>query len=143
MGPARSVCSASRRWLLGIGQKGGPVPAHPARLLSCPHPLGLIPGERMCWRLCGFAFLILVTIHPAWSQAGTPLACEMPPGLVTPSGTLTNATAALTAKDDLNILALGSGSTVGDSTGLGGPALAFHNPERSYPYQMLAALRSI
>lgn len=97
----------------------------------------------MSWCLRGFALLVLVAVHPALSRAGTPLACEMPPGQTTPSAALTNAAAALTAKNGLDILALGSGSTVGDSAGLGGPALEFHAPEKSYPIRMLDALRAL
>lgn len=119
------------------------MPPWAVRLLSCPYPRSLIPGEPMIWVLRGFAFLILVTLHPNWSRAETPLACAMPPGLIAPSAALTNAAAALTSKDALNILALGSGSTVGDTGGLGGPALAFHAPEKSYPNRMLDALRTL
>ena len=119
------------------------MPPWKLRLLSCPYPRSLIPGERMIWFLRGFAFLVLVILQPNWSRAGTPLACVMPPGLIVPSAALTNAAAALTSKGGLNILAIGSGSTVGDSGGLGGPALAFHAPEKSYPKRMLEALNTL
>lgn len=67
----------------------------------------------------------------------------MPSDLTTPSAPLPRVAAALTAKGGLNILALGSGSTVGESGGSGGPALTFRAPERSFPYQMAAALRAM
>lgn len=67
----------------------------------------------------------------------------MPSDLTTPSAPLPRVAAALAAKRGLNILALGSGSTVGESGGSGGPALTFRAPERSFPYQMAAALRAM
>lgn len=91
----------------------------------------------------GFVFVCMVLVQPALSRAGTPSACEMPPGLITPSATLANAAAALASKHVLTILALGSGSTVGEGGGAGGPALASHTPERSFPYLMLDALRAL
>ena len=66
----------------------------------------------------------------------------MPTDLIVPSAPLDNVAAAL-RKGSLNILALGSGSTVGDSGGSGGPALKVQTPEHSFPYQMLEMLRSM
>ena len=86
-----------------------------------------------------FGFLFVVAVHPALSEAGMPLACEMPPALVTPSMSLTSAAAALTSNGGLNILALGSGSTVGDLAGTGGGP-AYSRPDSSFPYRMQAAL---
>jgi hypothetical protein len=80
---------------------------------------------------------------PVCSRAEDKSACDMPPDLVTPSAPLPRVAAALARKDGLNILALGSGSTVGESGGSGGPALNVHAPERSFPYQMAAALRTM
>ena len=71
-----------------------------------------------------------------------PLACEMPPALVTPSMSLTSAAAALTSNGGLNILALGSGSTVGDAAGTGGGP-AYSRPDSSFPYRMQAALEAL
>jgi acyl-CoA thioesterase-1 len=65
----------------------------------------------------------------------------MPADLITPSDPLPHVAAAL-AKGSVNILALGSGSTVGDSGGSGGPALAFHTPEGSFPYKMIETLQA-
>jgi acyl-CoA thioesterase-1 len=87
--------------------------------------------------------LMLVPISPAWAQAEKALACAMPSDLTAPSEPLTWVTAALTKKGSLDILALGSGSTVGESGGSGGPALTFRTPERSFPYRMVEALRSM
>ncbi|MEA2728170.1 MAG: hypothetical protein QOD93_2182 [Acetobacteraceae bacterium] len=87
--------------------------------------------------------LTLVAVIPAWAQAENTLACDMPTDLTAPSSPLTRVAAALTAKRSLDILALGSGSTVGESGGANGPALAFHTPEHSFPYRMVEALRSM
>jgi acyl-CoA thioesterase I len=67
----------------------------------------------------------------------------MPSDLTTPSAPLARVAAALIAKGGLNILALGSGSTVGESGGSGGPAMNYRTLERSFPYQMAAALRAM
>lgn len=82
-------------------------------------------------------------MRPAWSQAGNDLACEIPSDLVTPSSQLANVAAALSGTNGLHILALGSGSTVGESGGSGGPALAFHRPDGSFPYRMIDALHAM
>ena len=66
----------------------------------------------------------------------------MPTDLIVPSAPLDHVAAAL-RKGSLNILALGSGSTIGDSGGAGGPALRVQTPEHSFPFQMLAMLRSM
>ncbi len=89
-----------------------------------------------------FGFLFLVAVHPARSQAGTDLACEMPPDLMTPSASLTNAATALTTKNSLDILAIGSGSTVGDISGSGGGP-SYSTPDNSFPYRMQVALQSL
>ena len=71
------------------------------------------------------------------------LACDMPADLTTPSDPLTHVAAALEHKGVVSILALGSGSTVGDAGASGGPALAFHAPEGAFPYKMVAALEAM
>jgi acyl-CoA thioesterase-1 len=91
-------------------------------------------------------FLSLTGSAPAWSQAaqpqaGTPLECAIPPDLTTPSAPLNRFAAAITAKKNVEILALGSGSTVGESGGSGGQK--FHTPEQSFPYKMVEALRGM
>ena len=91
----------------------------------------------------GFLFLILAAAAPgaAWAAGG--LACEMPAELTTPSDKLTHTAAALAKHDTLDILALGSGSTVGDMRAASNPALAYHAPESSFPYKMLEALEAM
>jgi acyl-CoA thioesterase-1 len=90
----------------------------------------------------GALLLCLAGGTPAWSQTESALACDMPAEYTTPSAPLSRVANALTTSGSVAILALGSGSTVGDSGGLGGPALAFHAPEASYPYRMIDALRA-
>jgi hypothetical protein len=67
----------------------------------------------------------------------------MPTELTTPADKLSHVAEALAKNRALDILALGSGSTVGDSGGSGGPALAYHAPDAAYPYKMLAALQTM
>ncbi|HEY1413482.1 MAG TPA: hypothetical protein VGF36_15150, partial [Rhodopila sp.] len=93
--------------------------------------------------LLAYVLLFLTAVAPAWSQAEENLACDMPSDLTTPSAPMPRVAAALAKKGGLNILALGSGSTVGESGGSGGPGLAYRSPERSFPYQMAAALRAM
>jgi acyl-CoA thioesterase I len=87
--------------------------------------------------------LFLIAVTPAWSQVESGLGCDMPPELTTPSAPLTRVAAALASKGGLDILALGSGSTVGESGASGGAALSYRTPERSFPYRMVAALRAM
>lgn len=49
--------------------------------------------------------------------------------------------AALARRGTVEILALGSGSTVGDSGGSSGPAFAVRTPEASFPFRMLDTLQ--
>jgi acyl-CoA thioesterase-1 len=91
----------------------------------------------------GFISLFLATLVPAWCRADSPHACNMPADLTTPDAPLTRVAAALGTKGVLDILALGSGSTVGDSAAAGGPALAYRSPEGSFPHRMIEALRSM
>jgi hypothetical protein len=85
----------------------------------------------------------VVAMAPALSEAESGLVCDMPPELTTPSAPLTGVAAALAAQSGLNILALGSGSTVGESGGSGGPALTYRTPDSSFPYRMASALRTL
>jgi acyl-CoA thioesterase-1 len=87
--------------------------------------------------------LILIAIVPAWCRAESGPECDMPAGLTTPSAPLPRVAAALTKAGGLDILALGSGSTVGDSGTGAGPALSFRTPGSSFPYRMVDALRSM
>jgi hypothetical protein len=88
-------------------------------------------------------FLSLAFATPAWCQAESGPACAIPANLVTPSAPLAGVAAALTAGRALDILALGSGSTVGQSSGSHGPALSNQALASSFPYRMVAALRSM
>lgn len=91
----------------------------------------------------GLIFLLLAAATPAWSQAAQGLACQMPEDAVTPSSPLSNTAAALSKTHALDILALGSGSTVGDSGNAAGPALSIQTPQRSFPYRMVEALHGM
>lgn len=96
----------------------------------------------MKWfRLLGF-FLILTAILPAWAHAAGTLACELPAELTTPSEPLSQVGSALATRGGLNILALGSGSTVGASVA-GSAVLNAQQHENSFPYRMVDALRSM
>ena len=97
----------------------------------------------MRWLSIACLGLMLTIIAPAWSQAGNPLVCELPADLVAPAMPLTQVAAALTTRSGLDILALGSGSTVGEGTGTGGPGPAIKTPEGSFPYRMVNALRTM
>ncbi|MEA2737642.1 MAG: hypothetical protein QOH05_949 [Acetobacteraceae bacterium] len=88
-------------------------------------------------------FLTLTASMPARAQADGGLACDMPSELITPSAPLPRVAATLAAKSTLNILALGSGSTVGDSSGSSGPSVNVGTPESSFPFRMLDALRAM
>lgn len=93
--------------------------------------------------------LMSLAAFPAYAQ-GEPSqpvakvpACDMPVDLTTPSDPLINVAGALGKTNSLNILALGSGSTVGDTGGAGGPAMAYRTPGASFPYKMQEALEAM
>lgn len=90
-----------------------------------------------------FVFLLgcLLALHCGPVRAGESLACDMPADLLNP-GTRLSATAKGLADHQLNILAIGSGSTVGDTGGAGGPGMAYYAPGASFPYRMVDALRA-
>jgi len=104
--------------------------------------LSLIPVERM-QRLPVGVLLLSLALTPASIRAESGLACDVPTEFTTPSAPLPRVASALKTKVGVAILALGSGSTVGDSGGAGGPALSFHAPGASFPYRMLEALRKL
>jgi acyl-CoA thioesterase-1 len=101
----------------------------------------------------GVLLLLLITLIPAPSGAENGAACDIPTEFTTPSEPLPRVAAALASqtgasqtgasKPGLTMLALGSGSTVGDSGGAGGPALVYHAPGASFPFRMLEALRTM
>jgi hypothetical protein len=94
----------------------------------------------MQWLSVGLAFLSLFVLDSARAAGG--LACDMPPDLLTPAEKLPHVAAAL-AKGSVDIFALGSGSTVGDASGAGGPQFAFHAPDASFPHRMIEALQAL
>jgi hypothetical protein len=105
----------------------------------------LIPGEIMHRSLFGLCLLSIAAAWPgpAEAAADSEPVCDIPSEFNTPSEPLTNVLAALAARHSLDILAIGSGSTVGDSGGAGGPDLAFRSPAGSFPHKMVEALASM
>jgi acyl-CoA thioesterase-1 len=101
----------------------------------------------MTWLPASVLLLALTLGTPAWAQAGTAVSnhppCDMPQDLLTPTAPLHHVAATLAAGEDVEILALGSGSTIGESGRSGGPAPAYHTPGASFPYRMLDALRAL
>ena len=92
--------------------------------------------------LLGLILLPLIAACPGPVRAQAVLACDTPEDLTTPADPLPHVAAAL-GKNSLDILALGSGSTVGDAGGSTGAAFAFRAPGASYPYKMLEALQAM
>lgn len=103
----------------------------------------LIPVESMRWLLLVWLAALLAVVAPARSQAGTAPVCDVPTDLITPSAPLTWVASALATKGGLNILAIGSGSTVGEIGRASGSAVASGVPESSFPYRMVAALQEM
>ena len=91
-----------------------------------------------------FVFLLglLAAVCCAPARANEDPACDMPADLLTPAAPLPSAAKALDSHR-LDILAIGSGSTVGETGGSGGPALAYHAPGASFPYRAAEALRTL
>lgn len=88
------------------------------------------------------AVLVVLFALTAVAHAEPPASsCAMPPEYVTPPAPLPSVGAALSATKPVEILALGSGSTVGETGGASGPAFAANNPNISFPYRMLASLQ--
>jgi len=104
--------------------------------------LRLIPVERMQRVLIVSLLLILAVVTSAWSQAGSAPVCDMPPDLTTPTAPLKRVASAL-SKGGLDILALGSGSTVGESGGQSNASLAYQAHEQSFPHRMADALQEM
>src|SRR5690242_6598748 len=101
----------------------------------------------MTWLPVSVLLLALTLGAPVWAQAGMladdSLPCAMPQELVTPTAPLPHVAAALAADQTVEILALGSGSTVGETGGAGGPAYTYRTPGGSFPYRMLDTLRAM
>lgn len=96
-------------------------------------------------RCVPLSFFTCLLAASTWAQpaADHRLACEIPVEYVTPSAPLPTFQAALTANRPVEILALGSGSTVGDVSGAAGAAFAGKTPGESFPFRMLDALRAL
>jgi len=107
---------------------------------------GLIPGELMKWRLLFLVLLALTAEAPAWSQIRKVVddhpPCDMPSEMTTPSAPLARVAAALAADESVDILAIGSGSTVGKTAAPGGSTSNHPTPEASFPYRMLDVLQA-
>lgn len=93
--------------------------------------------------------LLLAATASGWCQAekkpeasAPPVTCDLPPDLVRSDTALPHVAAALAKRDKVEILALGSGSTVGDASGAGSEALAYKRPLESFPYRMIEALQA-
>jgi hypothetical protein len=95
-------------------------------------------GQRLS---LGILLLALIAVRPVWAAGG--LACDLPTEFTTPADPLTHVADALAKKSSLDILAIGSGSTVGDAGASGGPALAYHTPDGAFPIKMMEALKTI
>jgi acyl-CoA thioesterase-1 len=80
---------------------------------------------------------------PATFDAAGSEACNLPAELITPDIPLPRVAAALTTGKPVDVLAIGSGSTVGDAGGSAGPAFAYRNPTASFPYRMIEALQAL
>jgi hypothetical protein len=87
--------------------------------------------------------LILAMALPAWplpAWAGEDAECDLPPDLLVPAAPMPHVAKAL-ADGQIGILAVGSGSTVGEAGGANGPGLAYRVPGASFPFRMADALR--
>jgi acyl-CoA thioesterase I len=96
-------------------------------------------------RYAPMSLIVLLMAAPAWAEPAvdTKPACEIPAEFTTPSVPLTSVAAALAADRPVEILALGSGSTVGEVGTSNGKAFAGKTPGASFPYKMAEALRSL
>lgn len=85
--------------------------------------------------------LLCMTLGAGAAQARAP--CAMPAELVTPASPMPNVAAAMTRHRPVEVLAIGSGSTVGESGGSSGPAFAANTPGASFPYRMIGSLQEM
>lgn len=85
--------------------------------------------------LLPFLLLLLAVPAPVRAQrlASTPQTCEAPPELARPDAPLPHLQAALAAGGPVLVLAIGSGTTVGEVNG---------TPGASFPYRMVEALET-
>jgi hypothetical protein len=101
----------------------------------------------MKWLPASLILLALTTRTPAWPQlgdAGDDLPpCDMPAALTTPSAPLARVADALAGPGTVDILAIGSGSTVGETGKSMGSAFTYRTPAASFPFRMLDALQAM
>lgn len=95
-------------------------------------------------RCVALSFLALFLTAAAWAQAAPDpkSSCDIPSEFTTPSAPMPAVAAALSAKRPVQILAVGSGSTVGETGGSTGKAFAGKIPGASFPYRMVDSLRA-
>ena len=92
--------------------------------------------------------LYLAATVPGWCQAEGPevsaasVACDLPAELTTPDMALPRVAVALAKRGQVEILAIGSGSTVGDVSSAAGPAFVYKRPLASFPYRMQETLQA-
>jgi hypothetical protein len=91
----------------------------------------LIPVDAMRWLSAAISIMLMTVTTPVAALAGDPPACEIPADLAAPSEPMPAVAAALAAGRPVEILALGSGSTVGETGTSSGPALAVKTPAAS------------
>ena len=97
----------------------------------------------MRWLISATFLLCLTLTASARAEATAPPACDQPAEFTTPSAPLAAVASALARKAPVEILALGSGSTVGEGGGSSGPVFTFKTPAASFPYRMLEALQEL
>nr|WP_294554314.1 hypothetical protein [uncultured Rhodopila sp.] len=99
----------------------------------------------MKWLPLPIIFLALACGPPRCAEAADDdlPPCDMPADLTTPVAPLTRVANALSGPGKVEILAIGSGSTVGDTGGSTGPAFTYRTPEASFPFRMLDVLREM
>ena len=97
----------------------------------------------MKWMLFAVVLMAITIIEPASACAGTSLPCGIPTTAVTPSESLAHVRAAMTERHTVNILALGSASTVGQFPTSSGPNPTAPSLGNSFPMRMLDALRGM
>jgi len=108
----------------------------------------LIPDDLMQRVSLAVLLIYLGLMVPGGSSAAPPevkapaVTCNLPAELTTPDIPLHRVAMALSARGKVNVLAIGSGSTVGDSTGANGPNFVFHSPTSSFPSRMIEALQA-
>ena len=94
----------------------------------------------MRWLSVVWSSLVLAVALPALAQ--NDIKCDLSPDLLTPSAPMPHVAKAL-PHGQIDILAIGSGSTVGETGGANGPALKYRAPGASFPFRMAETLRAL